>query len=90
VVAFRFSDAFQKKYPEIEQKWIQTLLRVKGWIVPNYELPPTLANVQILRVVVKEHVLEPVGYHLDLSMYTYQSLVARGQTPFGYSKFHPM
>lgn len=68
VVAFRFSDTFQKKYPEIEQRWIQTLLRVKGWIVPNYELPPTLDNVQILRVVVKEHVSEPVGCDLILLM----------------------
>lgn len=68
VVAFRFSDAFQEKHPEIEQRWIQTLLRAKGWIVPNYELPPTLANVQILRVVVREHMLEPVCYHIALSM----------------------
>jgi glutamate decarboxylase len=33
VVAFRFSDNFQEKYPEIKQKWIQTLLRTKGWCV---------------------------------------------------------
>lgn len=31
VVSFRFSNKFQEKYPEIQQKWIQTLLRVKGW-----------------------------------------------------------
>lgn len=54
VVAFRFSDSFQEQYPEIEQRWIQTLLRAKGWIVPNYELPPNLESVQILRVVVRE------------------------------------
>ncbi|KAG6334007.1 hypothetical protein ID866_5090 [Astraeus odoratus] len=58
VVAFRFSDDFQQKHPEIQQRWIQTLLRSRGWIVPNYELPPTLENVQILRVVVREHVSE--------------------------------
>ncbi len=33
VVAFRFSDAFQRKYPDIRQKWVQTLLRTKGWCV---------------------------------------------------------
>ena len=33
VVAFRFSDDFQKKYPDLRQKWIQTLLRTKGWYV---------------------------------------------------------
>ncbi|KAL0562605.1 glutamate decarboxylase gad1, partial [Marasmius crinis-equi] len=58
VVSFRFSDEFQKKYPEIQQKWIQTLLRAKGWIVPNYELAPGLTNVEILRVVVRENMTE--------------------------------
>ncbi|KAL4067522.1 glutamate decarboxylase [Scleroderma citrinum] len=60
IVAFRFSDAFQQEYPEVQQVWIQTLLRAKGWVVPNYELPPTLENVQILRVVVREHMSEPL------------------------------
>lgn len=58
VVAFRFSDEFQQKNPEVEQKWIQTLLRAKGWIVPNYELAPDLQQVQILRVVVRENATE--------------------------------
>ncbi|KAJ7172732.1 glutamate decarboxylase [Mycena filopes] len=58
VVAFRFSDDFQQKYPEIQQKWIQTLLRAKGWIVPNYELAPALEKVEILRVVVRENMSE--------------------------------
>ena len=38
----------------MEQKWVQILLRAKGWIVPNYELAPDLQNVEILRVVVRE------------------------------------
>jgi len=58
VVAFRFSDDFKSKYPEIQQKWIQTLLRSKGWIVPNYELSPNLESVEILRVVVRENLSE--------------------------------
>jgi len=58
VVAFRFSDKFKELHPEVEQKWIQTLLRAKGWIVPNYELPPNLEKVEILRVVVRENVTE--------------------------------
>jgi len=58
VVAFRFSDNFQQKYPEISQKWIQTLLRTKGWIVPNYDLAPDLSQIDILRVVVKENFTE--------------------------------
>ena len=62
VVAFRFSDNFQEQYPEIEQRWIQTLLRAKGWIVPNYELPPNLESVQILRVVVRETCTEAASF----------------------------
>ncbi|KAG6828666.1 hypothetical protein H0H92_007081 [Tricholoma furcatifolium] len=58
VVSFRFSDEFQQKHLEVEQRWIQTLLRAKGWIVPNYELPPSLEQVQILRVVVRESMTE--------------------------------
>ncbi|KAF8526307.1 glutamate decarboxylase [Hysterangium stoloniferum] len=55
VVSFRFSDKFKQNYPDIQQKWIQTLLRSKGWIVPNYELAPDLQDIQILRVVVREN-----------------------------------
>jgi glutamate decarboxylase len=58
VVAFRFSDKFKQKNPNVKQKWIQTLLRSKGWIVPNYELPPALEKVEILRVVVRENITE--------------------------------
>ena len=58
VVSFRFSETYRTKYPEIQQKWIQTLLRSKGWIVPNYELAPDLSEIEILRVVVRETVSE--------------------------------
>jgi glutamate decarboxylase len=58
VVAFRFSDAFRAQNPGVQQKWMQTLLRAKGWIVPNYELAPDLASVDILRVVVRESMTE--------------------------------
>ncbi|OCH95645.1 glutamate decarboxylase [Obba rivulosa] len=55
VVAFRFSETYRNQYPEVQQKWVQTLLRAKGWIVPNYELAPDLENIEILRVVVREN-----------------------------------
>ena len=54
VVSFRFTDEFRQQHPDIQQKWVQVLLRAKGWIVPNYELAPDLENVEILRVVVRE------------------------------------
>jgi glutamate decarboxylase len=55
VVAFRFTDDFQKQYPDIEQAWVQHKLREEGWIVPNYALPPTLEKTEILRVVIREN-----------------------------------
>ena len=58
MVSFRFSESFRTRYPDILQKWIQTLLRSKGWIVPNYELAPDLSDIEILRVVIRETVSE--------------------------------
>lgn len=56
MVSFRFSGPYRTQYPEVQQKWVQTLLRAKGWIVPNYELAPDLQNIEILRVVIRENV----------------------------------
>ncbi|WLF76646.1 glutamate decarboxylase gad1 [Lodderomyces elongisporus] len=53
VVAFRFSKEFRDKYPEVPQELFSTLLRKHGYIVPNYHLPPTENDVEILRVVVR-------------------------------------
>ncbi|KAF7761444.1 hypothetical protein Agabi119p4_9436 [Agaricus bisporus var. burnettii] len=58
VVSFRLSDEFKKENPQVEQKWIQTLLKTKGWIVPNYNAPEGTEDVEILRVVVRESVSE--------------------------------
>ncbi|OKL61807.1 Glutamate decarboxylase [Talaromyces atroroseus] len=54
VVAFRFSDAFQKNYPHVKQESVSILLRAKQYIIPNYPLPPTANKTEILRVVVRE------------------------------------
>jgi len=54
VVSFRLTDEFKKDYPEVSQAAISTLLRSKGWIVPNYPLPPNEEKTEILRVVVRE------------------------------------
>ena len=56
MVSFRFSEKYRSQNPDVQQKWVQTLLRSKGWIVPNYELAPDLENIDILRVVVRESV----------------------------------
>lgn len=54
VVAFRFSDEFQKEFPHVKQETISHLLRAKQYIIPNYPLPPHEENIEILRVVVRE------------------------------------
>jgi len=54
VVSFRLSDEFQKEYPHVKQLWIQTLLRGKGWIIPNYAAPEKVQHIDMLRIVVRE------------------------------------
>lgn len=60
VVSFKWSDEIVKKAPYLrgQQRLMQTLLRAKGWIVPNYNLPAGLQDVEILRVVVREDMSE--------------------------------
>lgn len=58
VIAFRWTDEFKQKHPHLQQSWVQTLLRVKGFIVPNYGLSPDCQNIEVLRVVVRETVTE--------------------------------
>lgn len=53
VVAFRLTDDFKQQFPEIPQATISTLLRVKGYIIPNYPLPPDNDALEVLRVVVR-------------------------------------
>ncbi|KAM0752131.1 glutamate decarboxylase [Meredithblackwellia eburnea MCA 4105] len=68
VVAFKFSAEFQKEYPHVKQKWIQTLLRAKQWVVPNYELPPNAQDTEILRVVVREQMTEDLVERLIIDL----------------------
>lgn len=53
VVAFKFTQKFRQKYPLIPQSIISSLLRNKGYIIPNYPLPPNEEQQEILRVVVR-------------------------------------
>src|SRR5690606_17448289 len=54
VVSFRLSDDFKKEFPQVLQSNISLLLRAKGYIIPNYALPPNCENIEILRVVIRE------------------------------------
>ncbi|KAG0667887.1 glutamate decarboxylase gad1 [Maudiozyma exigua] len=54
LVAFRLTDKFRNKYSEIPQVLISSLLRQRGWIIPNYPLPKSTDDSdkkEILRVV---------------------------------------
>lgn len=55
VVAFRFSDRFQKQFPYVKQESVSLMMRARQWIIPNYCLPSNESNVQILRIVVREN-----------------------------------
>ncbi|KIL60323.1 hypothetical protein M378DRAFT_168204 [Amanita muscaria Koide BX008] len=58
VVSFRLSDEYKQENPQVQQSWVQTMLRTKGWIVPNYNAPKNEENTEILRVVVRESLSE--------------------------------
>ncbi|KAF9448367.1 glutamate decarboxylase [Macrolepiota fuliginosa MF-IS2] len=66
VVVFRFSDKFRQEYPHVQQYWVQTLLaqRARGWLLPNYCLPPDCQDTEVLRVVVRENLTEIHIRHL--------------------------
>jgi len=81
VVSFRFSEAYRTKYPEVKQKWIQTLLRAKGWIVPNYELAPDLSEIEILRVVIRETVSEVLIERLVADIIDITESLAKTDSP---------
>ncbi|KAJ1677687.1 glutamate decarboxylase gad1, partial [Spiromyces aspiralis] len=58
VVSFRVSDEYLRDHPELDQDALSTMFRVRGWIVPNYELPRDCNNTYIFRIVVKETTTE--------------------------------
>ncbi|EIW55667.1 glutamate decarboxylase [Trametes versicolor FP-101664 SS1] len=81
VVAFKFSDEFRTKYPDVQQKWVQVLLRAKGWIVPNYELPPDLQATEILRVVVRENTTATMVDRLVADLIEVMEGLAKADSP---------
>jgi len=54
VVSFHLTDEFRERFPHVRQAAVSTLLRVKGWILPNYPLPPNEEKTEILRAVIRE------------------------------------
>jgi len=84
VVAFCWTEEFKKKHPQLKQSWVQTLLRARGWIVPNYELPPDLEKLQILRVVVRESMSPELIDRLFASLIEITESLMKEGGPGGY------
>lgn len=56
VVAFKLTDAFKEAYPYVPQEAISYMLRGKGYIIPNYPLPPAEKEYECLRVVINDNI----------------------------------
>lgn len=54
VVSFKLKEDFKRENPHVKQAALSTLLRTRGWIVPNYTLPANEDKVEVLRIVVRE------------------------------------
>ncbi|GAA94495.1 hypothetical protein E5Q_01147 [Mixia osmundae IAM 14324] len=58
VVAFAFSDSFRKNNPDVDQAWVQHLMRQTGWVIPNYNMSEGWAEQEVLRFVVRSEIPE--------------------------------
>ncbi|KAJ1964649.1 glutamate decarboxylase gad1 [Dipsacomyces acuminosporus] len=84
LVAFRFTDWFLERHPAADQDVITTLLRVRGWIIPNYPLPPNKSDVHIMRVVLREATSEDFVNRLvrDI-LWATQTMINSKEKPLG-------
>ncbi|KII84671.1 hypothetical protein PLICRDRAFT_167674 [Plicaturopsis crispa FD-325 SS-3] len=83
VVTFRLSDEYQAEYPHVQQGWISSTLRAKGWIIPNYRAPQGEEQTELLRVVVRETLSEDLVERLIVDILeTTKSLMIPGASPF--------
>ncbi|KAG0341929.1 hypothetical protein BG004_005854 [Podila humilis] len=53
-VAFKLNDKFREENPNVKQSAVSMVMRTRGWIVPNYALPPSQALTEVMRIVVRE------------------------------------
>lgn len=81
VVSFRFTDEIKKKYPHVQQRWVQEQLRAIGWIVPNYALPPNCEKTEILRVVVRESLSGDLERKLVTDIIKVTEALLKGEGP---------
>ncbi|KAK9456757.1 pyridoxal phosphate-dependent transferase [Dipodascopsis uninucleata] len=80
VVAFHLSDRYKAAHPKVQQSSISTLLRAKGYIIPNYPLPPNESNIEILRVVVRASMSRDLIDRLISDIFTVTQALAENET----------
>ncbi|KAK7208117.1 pyridoxal phosphate-dependent transferase [Myxozyma melibiosi] len=90
VVAWRFKDEILKNFPHAKQSSMATLLRVKGYIIPNYPLPPDEEEVEILRVVVRESMTADLLSKLCEDIISIAESLINGDADDMHSPAHPL
>ena len=53
-VAFKLTDKFREQNPGVRQSAVSKMMRMRGWVVPNYALPRGQEHVEAMRIVVRE------------------------------------
>ena len=57
-VVFKLTDKFRKENPDVKQSDVSKLMLTRGWVVPNYALPPAQELTEVMRIVVRESLSE--------------------------------
>ncbi|KAJ2083833.1 glutamate decarboxylase gad1 [Coemansia sp. RSA 988] len=90
-VAFRFTDWFIETHPTADQDAIAKLMRVCGWTLPNYSLPPNMSKYKIMRVVIKEaHSDDFVNRLMRDLMWSTQAVLDTQSQSLGEALSHPL
>ncbi|OAQ26233.1 glutamate decarboxylase [Linnemannia elongata AG-77] len=53
-VAFKLTDKFRTENPHVKQSDVSKLMHTRGWVVPNYTLPPAQERTEAMRIVIRE------------------------------------
>ncbi|KAG9062111.1 hypothetical protein KI688_006837 [Linnemannia hyalina] len=53
-VAFKLTDKFRTENPHVKQSDVPKLMHTRGWVVPNYALPPAQELTEVMRIVIRE------------------------------------
>ncbi|KAF9309644.1 hypothetical protein BG003_009522 [Podila horticola] len=79
-VAFKLTDRFREKNPNVRQSAVSKLMRTRGWVVPNYVLPPTQELTEAMRIVVRESLSKEMLTKLITDLTWTAALLAENRT----------